>query len=73
MSQAESKEVGRHVFKVKKKVKENELPDMLQQMYNDEFTECQYLVNKDVAGMSQEDLKFIEILKYRTELIGGLY
>ena len=44
-----------HVFKVKKELKENDLPDMLQQMYNDEFTECHYLVNKDVAGMSQED------------------
>ena len=60
--QADTKEVGRHFFQVKKEVKENDLPDMLQQMYNHEFTECQHLVNKDLANMSQEDLKFIEIL-----------
>ena len=60
VNQADTKEVGRHFFQVKKEVKENDLPDMLQQMYNHEFTECQHLVNKDLANMSQEDLKFIE-------------
>ena len=63
MNQADIKEVGRHFFQVKKEVKENDLPDMLQQIYNHEFTECQHLVNKDLANMSQEHLKFIEILK----------
>ena len=46
---------------------------MLQQKYNHEFTECQHLVNKDFADMSQEDLKFIEILKNGTDLVGGHY
>ena len=40
VSQADTKEVGRLFFQVKKEVKENDLPDMLQQMYNHEFTEC---------------------------------
>ena len=44
---------------------------MLQQMYNLEFTECQHLVNKDVAHMSQEDLTCIAILKNGTEFAGG--
>ena len=52
-------------------MKENDLPDMLKQFYNHEFLECQHLVNKDVANMSQEDLKFIEIIKNGTELLGG--
>ena len=69
MRQADTKEVGRHFFQVKKEVKENDLPDMLQQMYNHEFTECQHLVNKDLANMSQEDLKFIEILKMEQSLL----
>ena len=69
MNQADTKEVGRHFFQVKKEVKENDLPDMLQQMYNHEFTECHHLVNKDLANMSQEDLKFIEILKMEQSLL----
>ena len=44
---------------------------MLQQMYNHEFTKCQHLLNKDVVDMSQEELKFIEILKNGIELVGG--
>ena len=70
MNQADTNEVVRHFFQVKKEVKKNDLPDMLQQMYNHEFTECQHLVNKDLANMSQEDLKFMEILKNGTELVG---
>ena len=69
VNQADTKEVGRHSFQVKKEVKENDMSDMLQQIYNHEFTECQHLVNKDVADMFQEDLKFIEILKNGTELL----
>ena len=73
MNQADTKEVGVHFFQVKKEVKENDLPDMLQQMYNHGLTECQHLVNKDLADMPQEDLKFIDILKNGTELVGGHY
>ena len=53
-------------------MKENDLPDMLQQQKK-KFTECQHVVNKDVADMSQEDLKFIEILKNKAELVGRHY
>ena len=54
-------------------MKKNDLPNMLKQIYNNEFSECQHLVNEDVANMSQEDLKFIEILKNGMELVGGHY
>ena len=64
VNQADTKEIGRHFFQVKKKVKVNDLPDILQQMYSHEFTECQHLVNEDVADMSQEDLNFIDIIKW---------
>ena len=73
VNQADTKEVGRHIFQVKKEVKENDQPDMPKQIYNHEFSECQHLVNKDVANMSQEDLKFKEILKNGMELVGGHY
>ena len=69
VNQVDTKEADRHFFQVKKEVKENDLPDMLKQIYNHEFSECQHLVNKDVANMSQEDLKFIEILKNGTGLV----
>ena len=62
MNQANTKGVGRYFFQVKKEVKENDLPDMLKQIYHHEFSEYQHLVN-DVADMSQEDLKFIGLLK----------
>ena len=73
VNQANTKEAGRHFFQVKKELKENDLPDMLKQMYNHEFSECQHLVNEDVANMSQEDLKFIENLQNGTEFFGGHY
>ena len=38
VNQADTKEVGRHFFEFKKEVKENDLPDMLKQMYNHEFS-----------------------------------
>ena len=41
-------------------MKENDLPDVLKQICNHEFSEYQHLVNKDVANMCQEDLKFKE-------------
>ena len=63
MNEADTKEVGRLFFQLKKEVKENDLPDMLPQMYNHEFTEYQYL-HKDVADTSHKDLKIIEILKH---------
>ena len=69
VNQVDTKEVDRHFFQVKKEVKENDLPDMLKQIYNHEFSECQHLVNKDVANLSQEDLKFIEILKMERGLL----
>ena len=72
VNQADTKEIGRHFFQFKK-VKENDLPGMPKQMYNHEFSEFQHLVNKDVANMSQEHLKYIEILKNGTELVGEHY
>ena len=52
MNKADTKEVGKNSFQVKKKVEESDLPDMLQQMYNHQFTECLHLESKDVADMS---------------------
>ena len=40
-NQADTKEVCRNFFQVKKEMKENGVPDILQQIYY-EFTECQH-------------------------------
>ena len=40
MNQADAKEVGKHFFQVKNEVKDNDVADMLHQMYDHEFTEC---------------------------------
>ena len=42
-------------------------------MIMNEFTECQHGVNKDVAEMFLEDIKFMQILENRTELVSGHY
>ena len=63
MNQADTKKVGRHFFHVKKEVRENDLPDMLQQMYNHEFTECQHLgpdLTNQIVGV---------LLRFREEQI----
>ena len=46
---------------------------MPKQIYNYEFSECQHLVNKDFANMAREDLKFAQILKNQTDLVGEHY
>ena len=46
---------------------------MLQKMYNHEFTESQNKLNRENDGMSQEDLKFMQVLDNGTRLIDGHY
>ena len=44
---------------IKKGSKKNDVTEMLQKMYNYEFTESQHKINRENDGMSQEDLKFM--------------
>ena len=60
-------------FQSKKEEKENEVTEMLQKMYNHEFTESQNKLNRENDGMSQEDLKFMQVLDNGTRLIDGHY
>ena len=46
---------------------------MLEKMYNHEFTESQHKLNSENDGMSQEDLKFMEVLDNGTRLSDGHY
>ena len=50
--QTETNQVGEHFFQSKREVKENDLTDMLQKIYNHEFTELQHKVNRKNDEMS---------------------
>ena len=71
--QADVNQVGKHFFQSKKEVKENNVTKMLQKMYNHEFNESQHKLSRENDRMSQEDLKFIQVLDNGTRRIDGHY
>ena len=71
--QADTNQVGKHFFQSKKKVKENDVTEMLQKMYKPDFTESQLKLSGENNGVSQEDLKFMQILENGTRPINGHY
>ena len=71
--QANTDHVGKHFFQSKEEVKESNSTEMLQKVYNHEFTESQHKLSQENNGMSQEDLKFIQVLNNGTRLIDGHY
>ena len=73
VKQADSNEVGMHYFQSNMEVKEQNVPEMLKKIYNHDFTEAQHMVNKETAGMSQEDKKFLSIVENGTKLVNGHY
>ena len=60
---ADTKQVGTHFFQVKNKVHNNEVPNMLKDIYNHDFTDSHHMLNKKMVGASQEDKRFLQILK----------
>ena len=60
--QADTNEVGKHLFQAKTTVKETDVKEMLATLYNQEFTESGFPECKSENGMSVEDLKFMKIL-----------
>ena len=70
--QADTKQVGTHFFQVGNQVHDNEVPDMLKKIYNDDFTESYHMANKEV-GTSQEDERFLQILEEGAKLVNGHY
>ena len=62
MRQADTNQVGKHFFQSKKEVKENDITEMLQKMHNHEFAESQHKLSRENYGMSQEDLKFMQVI-----------
>ena len=74
MGQAETNQVGEHFFQSKKEIKENDVIEILQKMYNYEFTKSQHKVTRKNVGMSQEALKFKQVQEiHGARLTEGYY
>ena len=58
--QAYTKQDDTNSFQMENKVHDNEVPDMLKKM-----------ANKEMAGASQEDKRFCQILEKSTKLVDG--
>ena len=67
--QANTNQVRKHFFQSQKEVKENDVTEMLQKMYNHEFTDSKHKLSRENDGMSQEDLKFMQVLDNSTRFI----
>ena len=73
MRQADTNQFPKHFFQSKKEVKQNDVTEILKEMYNHEFTESQDKLNRETDGMSQEHLKLMQVLDNDTRLIDGHY
>lgn len=56
---ADTKEVGKPFFQGKSEVQESDVSEILKQIYNHNFTEFHYAVDKEVALMYHEDKNFL--------------
>ena len=64
---AYKKDVENSFFQVKRELQQSDVPEILKQMYNPNFTESRG-VEQEVALMSQRYKKFIQILDEGTRL-----
>ena len=69
---ADTNGIGRHHFQVKTDVRETGIKEILDKMYNKEFAEVSFTGSKK-KEMSQQDMKFMEILDEGTKLKDGHY
>ena len=52
---------------------DSDMPEILTQIYNHNFTEAQYVVDKEVALISQVDKRFLQIIDKVLDLKDGHY
>ena len=70
---ADTNGIGRHHFQVKTYVRETGIKEILDNMYNDEFEEVTSNESKKKREMSQQDMRFMEILDEGIKLKDGHY
>ena len=69
---ADTNDTGRHHFQVKTGVRETGIKEILDKIYNEEFAEVSFPGSKK-KEISQQDMKFMEILDEGTKLQDGHY
>ena len=60
--------IGRHHFQVMTDVRETAIKEILDKMYNEEFTKVSFPGSKKKREMSQQNMNFMEILGEGTKL-----
>ena len=73
--EADTKQVARHHFEIEKKFAETEIKEMINKMYESDFTEPK-LENKSIMGIDElsiEDKKFLALLDKETKMVDGHY
>ena len=73
VKQADIKDVGKHYFRTKTNVEENDVRDMLSRLYNLELIKAGPTERKLLASMSREDQKSMKILQEGKKLRNGHY
>ena len=53
------------------KLHNNKVPDMLKKIYNHDFKKFHHMANKEMVRASQEDKRFLQILREGTKPVDG--
>ena len=66
-------ENGRYKWYWKASLSSDDIKEILDKMYNEEFEEVSFTGRKKKKEMSQQDMRFMEILNEKTKLKDGYY
>ena len=70
---ADTDGIVRHHFQVKTNVRESDIKEILDEMYNEEFAEVSFTGSKKKRKMLSRDKRFMETLDEGTKLKDGHY
>ena len=70
---ADTDGIGRHHFQGKTNVRESDIKEILDEMYNEEFAEVSFTGSKKKRKMLSRDKRFMETLDEGTKLKDGHY
>ena len=70
---ADTDGIGRHHFQGKTNVRESDIKEILDEMYNEEFAEVSFTGSKKKRKMLPRDKRFMETLDEGTKLKDGRY
>ena len=70
---ADTDGIGRHHFQVKTNVRESDIKEILDEMYNEEFAGVSFTGSKKKRKILSRDKRFMETLDEGTKLKDGHY